>query len=78
VAKVMISMPDDLLARLDGEAERRATSRSALLAEAARRELERRDPRAVAGAVERSLARFRNGIPFDAAEIVRTERDTPR
>ena len=40
VAKVMVSLPDDVLARIDDEAERRGTSRSALLREAALRELE--------------------------------------
>ena len=37
-------MADELLAEIDAEAKRRATSRSALLAVAARRELDRRDP----------------------------------
>jgi hypothetical protein len=39
MAKVMISIPDALLQMLDAEAERRRTSRSALLQNAARREL---------------------------------------
>lgn len=39
MAKVMISIPDALLGMLDAEAERRRTSRSALLQNAARREL---------------------------------------
>lgn len=39
MAKVMISIPDALLGMLDAEAERRRTSRSALLQSAARREL---------------------------------------
>lgn len=33
MAKVMISMPDELLARVDGEAHRRGLSRSAMLRE---------------------------------------------
>ncbi|MGH3698222.1 MAG: ribbon-helix-helix protein, CopG family [Pseudonocardiaceae bacterium] len=44
MAKVMVSLPDDVLERVDEEARRRSTSRSALLTLAARRELERRDP----------------------------------
>ncbi|MDP9397392.1 MAG: ribbon-helix-helix domain-containing protein [Actinomycetota bacterium] len=40
MAKVMVSLPDELLARIDAEARRRETTRSALLADAARRELE--------------------------------------
>lgn len=35
----MISLPDDLLARLDDHAEKRGTSRSGLLRELAEREL---------------------------------------
>ena len=36
MAKVMISMPDELLARVDAEAERSGRSRSAVLREFAR------------------------------------------
>jgi metal-responsive CopG/Arc/MetJ family transcriptional regulator len=39
VAKVMISIPDDLLARLDSEAKRRGLSRSAFLRALTEREL---------------------------------------
>jgi metal-responsive CopG/Arc/MetJ family transcriptional regulator len=35
MAKVMVSLPDDLLARLDDQARRRGTSRSGLLRELA-------------------------------------------
>jgi metal-responsive CopG/Arc/MetJ family transcriptional regulator len=75
MSKVMISLPDDLLRRLDAEARRRSVSRSALLAAAARRELERRDPEVVAAAIARSEKRFRNSGNFDAAVVVRGDRD---
>ncbi|HYI57299.1 MAG TPA: ribbon-helix-helix protein, CopG family [Microlunatus sp.] len=75
MSKVMISLPEDLLAQIDDEAERRSTSRSALLAAAARRELSRRDNALVAAAIERSEQRFRESGAFEAAELVRTERD---
>ncbi|HPE13585.1 MAG: ribbon-helix-helix protein, CopG family [Actinobacteria bacterium] len=39
MAKVMISIPDELLAQLDAEAEARHMSRSALIAHATRREI---------------------------------------
>jgi metal-responsive CopG/Arc/MetJ family transcriptional regulator len=39
VAKVMISLPDDLLARFDEHARRQGTTRSGLLRELAEREL---------------------------------------
>ena len=76
MSKVMVSLPDDLLARIDLEAKRRSTSRSALLAVAASRELERRSSEEIAHAVARSEERFRQAGPFDAAEIIRRERDS--
>jgi len=78
MSKVMVSMADDLLAEIDAEAKRRATSRSALLAVAARRELDRRDPVQVAEAIARSEQRFRDAGKFEAAELVRGDRDTRR
>jgi metal-responsive CopG/Arc/MetJ family transcriptional regulator len=76
MAKVMISIADDLLAKLDAEAARRSTSRSALIALAARRELERRDPERVMAAIERSEQRFRHAGAFEAADLVRADRDS--
>jgi hypothetical protein len=78
MSKVMISLPADLLAAVDAEAQRRSTSRSALLAEAARRELARRDSNEVAAAIARSERRFRDAGAFDAAELVRADRDARR
>lgn len=78
MAKVMVSIPDDLLQRIDDEAQRRATSRSGFLAAAARRELMRRDPVAVAAAIARSEERFRSAGPFESAELVRADRDGRR
>lgn len=75
MAKVMISLPDDLLADVDAAVTRRATSRSAFLAQAARLELNRPDPEAIAAAIKRSEQRFADAGPFDAAELIRAERD---
>ncbi len=75
MAKVMVSLPDDLLEQVDREAVRRSTSRSALLAAAVRRELDRRDPDAVAAAIARSRARFLRSGEFDAADLVRADRE---
>lgn len=75
---MMVSLPDDLLARIDEEVRRRSGSRSALLATAARRELERRDPDAIRSAVERSRRRFAEVGSFDGAAAVRAERDARR
>ncbi len=78
MSKVMVSLPDDLLALIDREAKRRSMSRSALLAAAAKRELSRRDPAAVADAVARSERRFAQAGSFDAGDLVRVERDLHR
>jgi len=73
---VMVSLPDELLTRVDAEAKRRSTSRSALLALAVRRELDRRDPTEVGEAIARSERRFERSPSFDAGELVRKERDS--
>lgn len=78
MSKVMVSLPDDLLAELDAEVKRRSTSRSALLAAAARRELKRRDPADLASAVERSERRFQDAGSFESADVVRADRDERR
>jgi metal-responsive CopG/Arc/MetJ family transcriptional regulator len=78
MAKVTVSLADDLLAELDAAAARRETSRSALLAIAVRRVLARRDPDRVAAAIERSEQRFRTSGGFDAADVVRAGRDLRR
>jgi predicted transcriptional regulator len=75
MSKVTVSLPEDLLQDIDEEARRRSMSRSAFLATAARRELARREPEAVAQAVSRSEQRFRAAGVFNAAELVRQERD---
>jgi metal-responsive CopG/Arc/MetJ family transcriptional regulator len=78
MSKVMISLPEDLLRRIDEEAKRRSISRSALIATAARRELARPNPEAVAEAIARSEARFVRSGAFEAAEMVREQRDALR
>jgi Ribbon-helix-helix protein, copG family len=78
MAKVMVSLPDDLLEQVDAEARRRSTSRSKLLALAARRELERRDPAVVQAAIARSRERFRSAGAFESADLVRSDRDARR
>jgi metal-responsive CopG/Arc/MetJ family transcriptional regulator len=78
MSKVMVSLPDDLLVQIDAEVKRRSTSRSALLAVAARRELTRKDPADLAAAIERSERRFRDAGSFESAELVRSDRDDRR
>lgn len=78
MSKVMVSFPEDLLAEIDTEAKRRSTSRSALLASAARRELARRDPEQLTEAIARSVRRFDRAGTFEASDLVRDDRDARR
>jgi metal-responsive CopG/Arc/MetJ family transcriptional regulator len=73
--KVMVSLPADLLADLDREAARRGSTRSALLALAARRELEQQDPAELDALLETVRAAMRTTGAFEAADLVRAERD---
>ena len=78
MAKVMVSLKDDLLGEIDAEAERRHTTRSAFLALAATHELARRDSATVQAAIMRSERRFRAAGSFEAADLVRDDRDSRR
>ncbi|MGH7758226.1 MAG: hypothetical protein ACREN7_02825 [Candidatus Dormibacteria bacterium] len=71
-------MPEELLREIDQEARRRATSRSALLAVAARHELARPDHSSLDEAISRSERRFRTAGSFEAADLVRHDRDSRR
>lgn len=73
----MISMPVDLLARLDRVADERETSRSAFLQEAVRRELGWPDPAAFDAALERGRAALGDIGAFESADLIRAERDRP-
>jgi metal-responsive CopG/Arc/MetJ family transcriptional regulator len=75
MAKIMVSIQDELLTRLDAEAQRRSVTRSALLAQAVRRELDRPDAAAIDAATERSRRRFASAGSFEAADLIRRERD---
>jgi hypothetical protein len=74
MAKVMVSLPDDLLGALDAEARRRKTSRSALLQAGARREigLLRRERGAVLGDLDALSGTWKGAV--DAAALIRAER----
>lgn len=73
--KVMISLPDDLLRRIDRAAAERNTSRSGFLQEAARRELGWPDSAAIDAALQRARAALAGAGDFESAELVRAERD---
>ena len=74
MAKVMVSLPDDLLGALDAEARRRKTSRSALLQAGARREigLLRRERGAVLGDLDALSSKWKGAV--DAAALIRADR----
>lgn len=73
--KVMISMPKDLLERVDRVAGERGTSRSAFLQEVVRRELGWPDPVAFDAALERGRSALGCAGAFESAELIRKERD---
>ena len=73
--KVMVSIPDDLLERIDREAGERGTTRSGFLQEAARRELGWPDPLTIDAALERGRAALEGFGSFEAADLIRAERE---
>lgn len=73
--KVMVSIPDDLLARIDREADERETTRSGFLQEAARRELGWPDPVAMDAALSRGRAALEGLGSFESAEMIRAQRE---
>lgn len=77
--KVLLSLPEDLLADIDREADRRGLSRSAFLRRAAVHELGWRDPQELEAALKAGQAILADLGPADAAEEVardRRERDS--
>jgi Arc/MetJ-type ribon-helix-helix transcriptional regulator len=75
MARVLISMPDELLERIDRQVGRAGGSRSGFLQEAARRQLGWPDP----AIFDAALARGREALAavgqFDSAELIRAGRD---
>lgn len=72
MAKVMVSLPDDLLAEVDAEARRGGTTRSAVMREFADAALRRR--RESRAAATRSLLRDASPHGGHAAEQVKATR----
>jgi len=75
VANVLISMPVDLLERVDRIAGERGTSRSAFLQEVVRRELGWPDPVTFDAALARGRHALASAGAFESAELIREERD---
>ena len=72
---MLISLPKELLADIDREAERRGLSRSAFLRRAATHELGWRDPEEIEAAMAAGQAAMADFGSFNAAEEVRHMRD---
>ena len=75
MAKVMVSIPDALLTRIDAVAKARGTSRSGLLQVAAEREIARRTREEMAAAIEAARAATVDWPVLDAASVIRADRD---
>lgn len=74
-AKVMVSIPGELLDRIDREAGERGTTRSGFLQEAALRELGWPDPARIDDALDRGRAALAGVGSFEAVDLIRTERE---
>ncbi len=75
MAKVLISMPDELLGRVDREARRRGDTRSGFLQAAARRELGWPDEATMDAALERGRAALAGAGSFESTQMIRASRD---
>jgi predicted transcriptional regulator len=79
MAKVLVSLNDSLLRRVDRIAKARGLSRSAYLAELAARDADRAEGPGSSPAVRRTLARldelFADGPAEDSTQAIRAERD---
>ncbi len=75
MAKILVSLPDDLLEEIDAAVARRLTTRSAFLRGAARDALARPDPVAIRAAVSRARAAIAGLGPFESGELIRKDRD---
>jgi Arc/MetJ-type ribon-helix-helix transcriptional regulator len=74
MAKVLISLPDDLLERIDGAVREHGGNRSAFLAEAARRQLGWPAAAELDAALRRGREALSRAGRFESAELIRAER----
>lgn len=70
-------MPDELVARIDGEARARQGTHDAPPASTARHAPPSLDPAVIGEAVRRSRDRFADTGEFDSAAAIREQRDGP-
>lgn len=76
MAKVMVSLPDDLLSALDAEALRRGTTRSGLLRELAEATIQRRSQRRAERIADLHRRSRVHGYGGDVAALVKANRPT--
>jgi len=74
-AKVLVTLPNDLLERIDRETESLGQTRSEFLQEAARRRLGWPDPLAVDAALLRGRAALSEVGGFESADVIRAQRE---
>jgi len=74
MAKVLISLPEELLERIDREAQAHGSSRSRFLQEAARRQLGWPTAERLDAALERGRDALADAGAFESAELIRTQR----
>ena len=75
MAKVLISVPDELLARIDREVTSIGGSRSGFIQEAARRQLGWAAPEEIDGALARGRLALASAGKFESADLIRADRD---
>jgi hypothetical protein len=75
MSKVLISIPDELLADIDREASARGDSRSGFLQTAARRELGRPSRARIEAALARGRKALEDVGAFESADVIREDRD---
>ncbi len=75
MGKVLITVPDELLQRIDREARARNLSRSRFLEEAARRELGWPIADVMDAALERARQALAHAGAFESADLIRRDRD---
>jgi predicted transcriptional regulator len=76
MSKILVSLPDELLERIDREARARGSTRSRFLQEAALRQLGWPSPGALEAALERGRAALADAGRFESADLIRCQRKT--
>jgi predicted transcriptional regulator len=76
MSKVLISVPDELLVRIDSAAKARRTTRSRFMEEAAQHELGWPAADSMDAAVNRAREALASAGPFESAGLIRRNRDS--